>query len=65
MKRKEFQSIKNKTAEELEKDLAGYRDKLRQLKFDLVGGKVKNIREIRHVKKSISQILTLINRRVN
>lgn len=61
MKKKSFQEIKNKSAAELQKDLAGYRERLRVLKFDLAAGKVKNIREIRAVKKSIAQILTILN----
>lgn len=35
------------------------REKLRQLKFDLASGKVKNVREIRQIKKDIARILTL------
>lgn len=60
MKRKEFQDSKNKTIADLEKDLAYYREKLSGLKWDLAQGKVKNIREIRRLKKTIAQILTLI-----
>jgi ribosomal protein L29 len=63
MKPKEFQNIKNKPPEELEKDLRVYREKLRQLNFDLASGKVKNIREIRYVKRSIAQVRTLINQK--
>jgi ribosomal protein L29 len=59
MKKKDVQEITNKSIAELQKDLAGYREKLRVLKFDLAAGKVKNIREIRAVKKSIAQILTI------
>lgn len=62
MKRNEFKSIVNKPKEELAKDIGLYQDKLRQLKFDLASGKVKNIKEIKEVKKSIAQILTLIKR---
>lgn len=60
MKKKSFQEIKNKSAAELQKDLTGHQERLRILKFDLAAGKVKNIREIREVKKSIAQILTII-----
>ncbi len=61
MKKSEFQQIKNKTAEELQKDLIGNREKLRILKFDLAAGKVKNANEIREVKKTIAKIQTLLN----
>ena len=60
MKKKAFPEIKNKSTTELQKDLAGYRERLRVLKFDLAAGKVKNIREIRAVKKNIAQILTIL-----
>jgi len=63
MKKKNFQEIKNKSVIELQKDLVGFRERLRVLKFDLAAGKVKNIREIRAVKKSIAQVLTLIKQK--
>jgi len=40
--------------------LAEKREKLRQLRFDLSSGKVKNVREIREVKKDIARILGLL-----
>lgn len=52
----------NRSLQELQKDLADYRSKLQKLKFDLVQGKVKNIKEIKNVKKMIARILTTINR---
>ncbi len=61
MKKSEFQQIKNKTVEELGKDLNNNREKLRILKFDLAAGKVKNANEIREVKKTIAKIQTLLN----
>jgi len=60
MKKKNFQELKNKLAPELQKELAGQRERLRALKFDLATGKVKNIREIKDVKKTIAQILTVL-----
>jgi len=61
MKKKNFQEIKNKPVAELQKEVVGYRERFRVLKFDLAAGKVKNIREIKEVKKTIAQILTIIN----
>lgn len=61
MKRREFEQLKNAaTIEELNKMLKEKRDKLERLKFDLAVGKVKNISEIRKIKKDIAQIMTLI-----
>jgi len=51
--------LRRKPKEELKKILQDNREKLRQLRFDLSAGKVKNVREIRHLKKEIAQILTL------
>jgi large subunit ribosomal protein L29 len=50
--------IKNKSKQELEKTLNELRERLRSLRFDLSAGKVKNVREIRGIKKDIARILT-------
>ena len=52
--------LRQRPEAELKKLLQESRDKLRQLRFDLAGGKVKNVREIRQIKKNIAQILTLL-----
>jgi len=52
--------LKRKTKSELQKLLQDSREKLRQLRFDLASGKVKNVREIRTIKKDIARILTII-----
>lgn len=52
--------LRQKTKQDLESLLKESREKLRQLYFDLSAGKVKNVREIRKIKKEIAQILTLI-----
>lgn len=52
--------LRQKTKEELKKTLEESRDKLRQLRFDLSAGKVKNVREVRKIKKMVAQILTLL-----
>ncbi len=60
MKIKEFKNFKTKSLPELRQELRAREEKLTQLRFDLAAGKVKNIREIRHIKKDIAQIITLI-----
>jgi len=57
MKISEF---KQKPKKELQRLLQNNQDKLRQLRFDLVSGKVKNVREIRQIKKDIARILTIL-----
>lgn len=50
--------LRQKSKNELQKMLRDSREKLRQLRFDLASGKVKNVREIRQTKKDIARILT-------
>ncbi|MBU2635047.1 50S ribosomal protein L29 [Patescibacteria group bacterium] len=57
MKISEF---KQKPKKELRRLLQNNQDKLRQLRFDLASGKVKNVREIRQIKKDIARILTIL-----
>ena len=54
-----IQELKQTPEGELAKLLQDNRERLRQLKFDLASGKVKNVREIRQIKKDIARILTL------
>ncbi|MEK7555232.1 MAG: 50S ribosomal protein L29 [Patescibacteria group bacterium] len=61
MKKNEIKQLKNKPLPELQKNLADFQEKLRKMKFDLAAGKVKNIREIKAIKKAIARILTTIN----
>lgn len=53
--------LRQKSKSELQKLLQESRERLRQLKFDLTSGKVKNVKEIRETKKDIARILTLLN----
>lgn len=57
MKAKE---LKIKSHAELRALLAEKKERLRVLRFDLAGGKVKNVREIRQTKKDIARMLTLL-----
>jgi len=60
MKTKE---MRQKSEKELQKLLQELRERLRKLRFDLVSGKVKNVREIRQTRKDIARILTILNER--
>ncbi len=57
----EFKELKNKKITDLHKILAESRDKLRELKFKDANKQLKNVREIRVIRKIISQILTILN----
>jgi len=53
--------IRQKTEKELNKLLGEKREKLRELRFDLAAGKVKDIKDIRGTRKDIAKILTILN----
>jgi len=55
-----FTELRQKPIQDLQKILEDNREKLRELRFGLSTGKVKNVREIRKIKKEIAQILTLL-----
>jgi large subunit ribosomal protein L29 len=57
---RKIQEWRKQSKEGLEKELKEKRERQRVLRFDLAAGKVKNIREIRHLKKDIARILTLL-----
>ena len=59
----EFKNLKNKETSELHDLLAQYRDEVRQLRFKEASNQLKDVRQIRKTKKTIAQILTLLNQR--
>ncbi len=61
MKKKEFQEIKTKPVPELQKMMGEFKDKLWTVKNDLIRGKVKNIQELKNIKKDIARLMTLMN----
>ncbi len=54
------EELKDKTIEELEKNLNEEKSKLSQLRFDVKARQTKNYREVRIIKKNIARILTII-----
>ena len=61
MKRKEkIKEFSRMEPRDLQRLLQEKRERLRQLRFDLAGGKVKNVREIRETKKDIARISTFL-----
>ena len=52
--------VRNKSIDVLRELLKEKRERLRDLRFSLAGGKVKNVREIREIKRDIARILTII-----
>lgn len=55
-----IKELKQLSREELVKKLEEDREKLRQFRFDLAAGKVKDVREIRQTKKEIARIMTIL-----
>ena len=61
----DFKELKNKTEKELQQLLNEFRDKLRDLRFKDANKQLKNVREIRVIKKTIAKVLTLMNGKKN
>jgi len=57
--------LRQRNKEELQKILIEDRERLRNLRFDLPAGKVKNIREVRKIRKEIARILTLLKEKIS
>ena len=57
----DIKELKNKKPSDLHKILAESRDKLRDLRFKDASRQLKNVREIRQVRKTIAQVLSLLN----
>ena len=52
--------LNKKSRQQLGKMLLDSREKLRGLKFDAAAGRVKNVREIRELRRTIARILTIL-----
>jgi large subunit ribosomal protein L29 len=61
--KEELKELKTKPVAELQKILTQARDKVRELKFKATQNQLKNIREIRVLKKKIAKILTFIKQK--
>jgi len=55
-----IREIQRKSKKELQDILITSRNKLRELRFNLASGKVKNIKEIHGTRRDIAQILTTL-----
>ena len=53
--------LRQESKESLEKMLDSLEKKLREFRFQLISGKVKNIREIRVVRRDIAKVHTILN----
>jgi ribosomal protein L29 len=61
MKKDTLQKLRDKNKEDLQKELRVTKDNLWQLRADLASGKVKNVKEIHKLKKTVAVVNTLLN----
>jgi ribosomal protein L29 len=59
----EYKEFKNKSESELHRLLSEMRDKLRDARFKDASKQLKDVRDIRVIKKTIARILTLLNKK--
>ncbi len=52
--------LRRKSNKELQQILKGLREDLRKSRFNLVGGKIKDIKQIRKLKSDIARVLTVL-----
>ncbi len=60
MQEKQIKTLRAKSEAELRKILFETREKVWKMKAEIVQGKVKNVREIGLLKKTIARILTVL-----
>ena len=58
---KQLEPLKNMSVNDLSSALHESREKLRQLHFNLAGGRIRNVREIRATRRKLARILTLLH----
>ena len=58
-----IKELRQKTAKELKDLLTEICQKLGRLKFDLASKKLKNVRELKELRKDIARILTILNKK--
>ena len=60
LQKEKIKEFSRQGAKELQNLLKSKKERLRQLRFDLAAGKVKNVREVRGTKKDIARIETVL-----
>lgn len=58
-----MKELRQKKEKELRDLLIQDREKLGQLKFNLASKKLKNVREIRDLRRKIAKVLTILNKK--
>jgi len=52
--------LRQKSKSELRKIIGDSQEELRQLKFNLASGKVKNVKDVRRLRKDIAKVKTIL-----
>ncbi len=55
--------LRQKSDEELREQVSDLRARVRQMRFDIASGKIKNMQAARQTKRDIARILTILNER--
>lgn len=58
-----IRELRTKSDEELKDMYKDLTQKFRELNFKLASDQLKNVREVRHIRKTMAQILTLLKER--
>ena len=61
--KEELKELKLKSETELNRLLVSSREKLRDLRFKVTQNQLKNIREVRMIRKKIAKILTILKQK--
>lgn len=59
----DFKELNNKNSDELNAQLVENRELLRELRFKDSNRQLKNVRQVRTIKKTIAKILTVLNQK--
>ncbi|TRZ77791.1 50S ribosomal protein L29 [bacterium] len=61
----ETDNFRKKNITDLSQDLFKRHEQLRRIRFDMASNQVKNVKEVKAIKKEIAQILTELSMRKN
>ena len=63
MKKKDIETLRGKEVAEIKKALAGKRADLIKAQVEMYGGKEKNLKKARNLRREVAQMLTIIKER--
>jgi len=63
MKKKDVETLRGKEVAEIKKALAGKRADLIKAQVEMYGGKEKNLKKARNLRREVAQMLTIIKER--